>query len=154
MELLLQPGLILSWCFKIINLITSLPLALWEEKKKSHQWDFENTFTEAQAASVSANIGFCCGRSKWVRVTLGTGKTMAKWDQGRENQINKKSNKSDINGEDKESTLMVIAHRLTHSLKWASKNLLNCVGCSFTAVTVSKFGQLLQTTEQICVVQY
>jgi len=87
-----QEGLILSRCIKIINLITSLPFALG---KKKHQWDFENIFTEAEAGSVSTNIGFCCGGSKWVRVTLGTGKTMTKRDQrGRKNQINKKNNKS------------------------------------------------------------
>ncbi len=79
-EFLLQEGLILSRCIKIINLITSLPFAQ-REKKKTHQWDFENIFTEAEAGSVSANIGFCCEGSKWVRVTLDKGKTMTKRDQ-------------------------------------------------------------------------
>lgn len=78
-EFLLQEGLILSRCIKIINLITSLPFA--QREKKTHQWDFENIFTEAEAGSISSNIGFCCEGSKWVRVTLDTGKTMTKRDQ-------------------------------------------------------------------------
>lgn len=57
-EFLLQEGLILSRYIKIINLITSLLFA--KRGKKTHQWDFENIFTEAEAGSVSANIGFCC----------------------------------------------------------------------------------------------
>lgn len=57
-EFLLQEDLILSRCIKIINLITSLPFA--EREKKTHQWDFENIFTEAEAGTVSVNIGFCC----------------------------------------------------------------------------------------------
>lgn len=79
LEFPLQQGLILSRCIKIINLITGIPFALKE--KKTHQWDFENIFTETEAGSVSANIGFCCEGSKWVRVTKHTGKTMTKRDQ-------------------------------------------------------------------------
>lgn len=75
-EFLLQEGLILSRCIKIINLITRLLFA--KGGKKTHQWDFENIFTEAEAGSVSANIGFCCDGSKWVRATLDSGKTMTK----------------------------------------------------------------------------
>lgn len=56
---------------------------------------------------LSTNIGFCCEGSKWVRVTLDTGKTMTKRDQKKKNLINKKSNKSDINRVGKESTSTV-----------------------------------------------
>lgn len=71
-------------------------------REKTHQWDFENIFTEAEAGSISANIGFCCEGSKWVRVTLDTEKTMTKRDQREKNLINMKSNKSDINRVGKE----------------------------------------------------
>lgn len=66
--------LILSSYIKIINLITSFPCA--QVEKKSHKWDFENIFTEAKPGSIFTNIGFCCEGSKWVGVTLGTGKTL------------------------------------------------------------------------------
>lgn len=51
-------------------------------KKKTRQWDFENIFTEPEAGSVSANIGFCWG-ANGSAVTLDSGKTMTKWDQRR-----------------------------------------------------------------------
>ena len=75
-EFLLEEGLILSRCIKIINLITSPSFA--QRGKKTHQWDFENIFTVTEAESVLANIGFFCDRSKWVRITLDTGEKMTK----------------------------------------------------------------------------
>lgn len=56
----LQSGLILPRYIKIINLITSLLFELRKKKPHTHQWDSENIFTETEAASVSANIGFSC----------------------------------------------------------------------------------------------
>lgn len=77
-EFILQRGLVLSRCIKIINLITSPPFAV--SGKETHQWDFENIFTEAEAGSVTANIGFCREGSKWVKGTLDTEKMMTKRD--------------------------------------------------------------------------
>lgn len=107
-EFLSQEGLILSPCIKTINLITSLFICAEEKKKKKkHRWDFENIFTEAEAESVSANIGFCSEGSKCVRVMGDTGKTMTTQDQMKgKKQTNKKPDKSGINRDDEESTTL------------------------------------------------
>lgn len=76
-RLFVREGSVLSRCIKIINLITNLSFAERGEKNKC-QWDFENIFTETEAGSVSANIGFLCEGSKWVRVTLEPRKTKTK----------------------------------------------------------------------------
>lgn len=76
----MQEGLILSGCIKVINLITSLPFAQsWNKKeKKKHQWDFENIFTQAEAESVSANIGFLLWRQQMGRGNIRPGENYDK----------------------------------------------------------------------------
>lgn len=76
MWLFVQEGLIPCKCIKVISLnsnFSNLSFAL-----RGGKMDFENIFTKTEAGSVSANIGFFCEGSKWVRVTLDSETTMTK----------------------------------------------------------------------------